>query len=289
MRSIAVRQPGHVSNKTFAWFSVAICVALLGAVVAVIIVRTRQQNRALDAPIARASQDERALRMGWTQLGESAAANPPAETQAEVAPNQSLPPSVISSAPMLMSTSAASGVTDTNVAPSATAVTSAAPNVAPPTAIVPGGVTVAIASAQPAATPAATPSNRRAAPAAAPADEPCGNATCTGGQVCCNASCGTCVAPGQKCSQFVCGMNVSLNSVPCGPNTCNTGEVCCNASCGTCTKPGETCDTSTCDNAIQYPTSESCGMTTCNVGTVCCNPSCGICAAPGEPCSQTAC
>lgn len=34
---------------------------------------------------------------------------------------------------------------------------------------------------------------------------PCGNTTCTGGQVCCNASCGICTDPGMFCTQQACG------------------------------------------------------------------------------------
>ncbi len=32
----------------------------------------------------------------------------------------------------------------------------------------------------------------------------CGSATCAQGQVCCNASCGTCTPPGAMCTQQVC-------------------------------------------------------------------------------------
>src|SRR5262245_61092055 len=34
----------------------------------------------------------------------------------------------------------------------------------------------------------------------------CGDAVCPPGQVCCNASCGTCTAPGGTCSQQICSM-----------------------------------------------------------------------------------
>jgi hypothetical protein len=118
----------------------------------------------------------------------------------------------------------------------------------------------------------------------------CGSATCPEGQVCCNASCGTCAMPGEICSQLVGGMSATPMSVSCGSNTCNVGESCCNASCGLCARPGEECDaTKECENSIQYPYSVACGMTTCNAGLVCCNPSCGVCARYGEPCSQDAC
>ena len=32
----------------------------------------------------------------------------------------------------------------------------------------------------------------------------CGAVTCNEGQVCCNASCGTCTAPGEACSTIAC-------------------------------------------------------------------------------------
>jgi hypothetical protein len=32
----------------------------------------------------------------------------------------------------------------------------------------------------------------------------CGAAQCNDGQVCCNPSCGICVAPGQSCSHDIC-------------------------------------------------------------------------------------
>jgi hypothetical protein len=147
----------------------------------------------------------------------------------------------------------------------------------------------ASASAAPAASVAPAASAAPSA-SAAPQGVTCGKTQCAPGKVCCNASCGTCTNPGERCSQFVCGMNMFNESQSCGPTTCNVGEVCCNASCGTCIHPGDACDaTRRCSNEITFPDSQSCGMQTCNVGLVCCNPSCGICAPPGEPCSQDAC
>ena len=138
--------------------------------------------------------------------------------------------------------------------------------------------------------PSAQPAASREAPAPPIAQVQCGNAACPEGQVCCNASCGTCAMPGEICSQLVCGMSTSIMSVSCGSNTCNVGQSCCNASYGICVGPGEQCDaTKECENAIQYPFSATCGMATCNAGLVCCNPSCGICARFGEACSQSAC
>jgi hypothetical protein len=115
---------------------------------------------------------------------------------------------------------------------------------------------------------------------------PCGTNTCTGGQVCCNASCGICAPPGEQCSQQPCGFETLPISAFCGNNTCNVGYVCCNPSCGTCVRQGETCDTTACDNAIEHPVSLVCGLSTCNVGMDCCNPSCGTCVPRGQTCSK---
>jgi len=118
----------------------------------------------------------------------------------------------------------------------------------------------------------------------------CGERQCDEGLVCCNRSCGTCVKPGETCSQQVCGVPTSAESTFCGLNTCNVGEVCCNPYCGYCARSTSECDPSlTCSSPIEYPRSVSCGMVTCNTGLVCCNASCGICAPYGEPCSQDIC
>jgi hypothetical protein len=116
----------------------------------------------------------------------------------------------------------------------------------------------------------------------------CGPVACTGGQVCCNASCGICTEPGASCTNKDCSRPEAPLSELCGPNTCNVGQVCCNRSCGICTAPGETCSQRRCNGPV-VPFSVTCGMNTCNVGEVCCNPSCGICAAPGASCDQKRC
>lgn len=118
----------------------------------------------------------------------------------------------------------------------------------------------------------------------------CGSVKCAPGLVCCNASCGTCARPGEKCSQQVCGMSTVPTSTPCGLSTCNVGEFCCNPYCGICATSPADCDSNaSCMSPVQYPQSVSCGMVTCNTGYVCCNPSCGICAPYGEACSQDTC
>jgi hypothetical protein len=75
----------------------------------------------------------------------------------------------------------------------------------------------------------------------------CGRNTCNTGQVCCNASCGVCVAPGETCDQQQCaGAPYTPTAVLCGKGQCNDGQVCCNPSCGICTAPGATCPNTQC-------------------------------------------
>jgi hypothetical protein len=97
MRSMAVRHSPQVSNRTLTLVSVAICLALLAAVLALIVVRRRARSRDLFAPIARETQEQRELRMSWTEVGAVAAsdAKPIAPASAAREPNQSLPASVV--------------------------------------------------------------------------------------------------------------------------------------------------------------------------------------------------
>jgi len=74
----------------------------------------------------------------------------------------------------------------------------------------------------------------------------CGQVVCAAGQECCNSSCGICTAPGERCSQRVCGLPSMAQSERCGMNTCNAGQVCCNSSCGICKLPGESCSQDIC-------------------------------------------
>ena len=79
------------------------------------------------------------------------------------------------------------------------------------------------------------------------ATQMCGPNTCNVGEVCCNVSCGACVAPGGTCDQRVCSNGPRAPSaVLCGRGQCNDGEVCCNPSCGICAAPGEPCSTQEC-------------------------------------------
>ncbi len=77
--------------------------------------------------------------------------------------------------------------------------------------------------------------------------EPCGFTVCAAGLVCCNASCGTCTLPGERCSTLTCSTPPAPISVPCGRNTCPVDEACCNVSCGICAPPGAACDERLCD------------------------------------------
>jgi hypothetical protein len=75
----------------------------------------------------------------------------------------------------------------------------------------------------------------------------CGPNTCNVGQVCCNASCGICVAPGATCDQAQCaGAPRAPTNFLCGRGQCNDGQICCNPSCGICVAPGETCSEQPC-------------------------------------------
>jgi hypothetical protein len=75
----------------------------------------------------------------------------------------------------------------------------------------------------------------------------CGRNTCNVGQVCCNASCGVCVAAGSSCDKQQCpGAPRAPTAIRCGNGQCNDGQVCCNASCGICAAPGETCSDKKC-------------------------------------------
>jgi hypothetical protein len=42
---------------------------------------------------------------------------------------------------------------------------------------------------------------------------PCGDTVCTGGQVCCNASCGICTQPDQFCTQQACEPTTGCNVI----------------------------------------------------------------------------
>ena len=139
-----------------------------------------------------------------------------------------------------------------------------------------------------------------------PVGEVCGPTVCNVGDVCCNALCGICTAPGMMCIQ---GCEVKETPAPsigavavaaaaaapvatapssgsrvCGPSICKQGEVCCNESCGICTPPDGVCTQQICPRS-----GPTCGPNVCNFGDVCCNESCGICSPPGGSCTQQFC
>ncbi|MCB9611037.1 MAG: hypothetical protein H6721_02280 [Sandaracinus sp.] len=66
---------------------------------------------------------------------------------------------------------------------------------------------------------------------------PCGRATCTGEEVCCNASCGICAAPDLSCPAIACEFR-------CGETVCEPGVSACCMGCDgeeTCAGPGGEC------------------------------------------------
>jgi hypothetical protein len=103
--------------------------------------------------------------------------------------------------------------------------------------------------------------------------ETCGPVTCPADQVCCNASCGICTAPGDGCIALACadaGPSDAGGGESCGPVTCGPGTYCCNASCGICAPPGTLCPAIACEDAGPGPT--SCGGfagMTCGPGEYC--------------------
>ncbi len=275
---------GHVppaNTKALALIGAAICLPMVAAIVIAVVLHDNKQRASLAAPVDNSTRELGDLHQGWLELGALAAKDPPPVITATAQADPGARGGIEIHEPSAPATEGSTQTSPDAAAPGGRAIEGSQPAQSDASTGTVSGV------ARLAASPPAVDAGRPAA--AEPAGVPCGTAVCPSGKVCCNASCGTCTDPGQKCSQLVCGMNVSTESVACGSNTCNVGQVCCNASCGTCTQPGQTCSKAPCDNGIQFPASPPCGMSTCNVGMVCCNPSCGICAPPGEACSQQPC
>jgi hypothetical protein len=281
MRSIS-HIIGPVEAKRFAAFSVALCLALAGAGVGLVVARDHRDKAAglalnKDAPEQQDSSD------GWRAF--SALATPMPRTTAG-SPLAAASPNPVDGTPNqsaitvgLGGSSGTSGVAGASGAPSTagTGGVHASPTNSPQSGAI-GNVAIAVAndalsSGVVAGVPAASASGGVATAA--------GSAVPSGQQPPATAA-----APEQVPRP---NFNYSQQSVICGSSTCNLGQVCCNSSCGTCAAPGATCDQARCDNAISYPTSQACGMSTCNIDTVCCNPSCGTCVAPGAQCSQAPC
>ena len=139
----------------------------------------------------------------------------------------------------------------------------------------------------------------------------CGDATCTGGTVCCNASCGICAPPGAECTQQVCDPVQRAAPSDCGPQDATAVGFCrragyaffswngseCVGNDG-CRCEGPDCDEvfSSQSECEKYyftcniePDGETCGDAICAAGTQCCNPSCGACVLPGSECTQEVC
>ena len=241
---------GPSVSRRFVTFSVAVCLALAGASVALVALRSHR-DEVSDTRLATESSEQRELRDGWRELGTLAASYPP------VVPTSTPPP-------------AAPAPEAPAVPPPEVPSFSSAPTPAAPSATTPAASNAATA---------ATAEGGNGGNGGNGAGGSGGNATPP--QPSDNLQSTLPVAPPT--------LNFSTQSALCGPNTCNLGQVCCNVSCGICVAPGATCDQTRCDNAIQYPASQACGLTTCNIDSVCCNPSCGICVAPGDECSQLAC
>jgi hypothetical protein len=74
----------------------------------------------------------------------------------------------------------------------------------------------------------------------------CGPNTCNVGELCCNESCGICVAPGASCTHQRCdGITIPFSS-RCGLSTCNVGQTCCDPTCGLCSESPDSCRTQHC-------------------------------------------
>src|SRR5664280_248112 len=159
----------------------------------------------------------------------------------ELAPEASDPPRIALQVPEPVTVTPVAAPSDTATPVVATAVSAssiaAAPVVATPVTAAP-----IAANGNGAPQPSTQPTSIRQEPPPPVALVQCGSLQCPEGEVCCNASCGTCARPGELCSQQVCGMSTLPVSVLCGLNECNVGEICCNASCGTCARSEAECD-----------------------------------------------
>lgn len=114
--------------------------------------------------------------------------------------------------------------------------------------------------------------------------EPCGPTRCSAGELCCNASCGICIAPGGSCPDIACADAGGPGPAHCGDEVCGAGERCC-AGC-----PGESpfCASGSCpDIACPPPACEGCAP-----GQECC-PACPgqppICVSEGAACPIIEC
>jgi hypothetical protein len=270
MRSTS-RVIGPTESKRFAIFSVALCLALAGGGVGLIAAHDHRE-KVVDSTLSREASPNAAAPFSEDDGTGSAAlyaaqraASPPYASPPGAQPNQSVLPALVGGPAGAGSGALAAPGTGGGVLGGAAANPNAAPHhesaVALGTAqpaqasveyvVVPvvgfAAGSAAIATALPSAQP----------PAAAPPAPPvynfsqqsaiCGSSTCNLGEVCCNASCGTCAAPGATCDQTRCENAITYpTSQACGMTTCNVGSVCCNPSCGLCAPQGEQCPQTTC-------------------------------------------
>ncbi len=115
----------------------------------------------------------------------------------------------------------------------------------------------------------------------------CGSTICSGGDVCCNASCGICAAPGEGCIALYCGDGgMPDGGESCGTTTCGGGEQCCTG----CTPDDAFCmSTSSGVACPDYacPPPRICGDTSCGPGDICCDNPCdgtSFCTTAGAGC-----
>ncbi len=195
-------------RRSFARISVAICLGLAGVVTAFAFLR--ESENAADQRRDALQQDQ--LLDGWTTLAAAAAQHASDEMRAPSAP------AATSTAPSPTPTplqnvivvsnpaSAAPQIAQPSSAPTAAAPTAAAPATMTPITATPVGVPAPpSAPNQTPLTPAPGSPDTVLSPVTYPASQSCGLTTCTVDSVCCNVSCGICTAPGENCSQNLCG------------------------------------------------------------------------------------
>lgn len=138
---------------------------------------------------------------------------------------------------------------------------------------------------------------------------PCGPTTCEVGTVCCNSSCGICVAPGGGCPAVYCepdaGPPEDAGGLVCGDEICGVGARCCSgcsASESYCAPLGEPCPRPAClDAGVDGGPARSCGGWTgavCEPGELCDYPpgsycggddSLGVCRPRPDACPLPSC
>ena len=116
---------------------------------------------------------------------------------------------------------------------------------------------------------------------------PCGAVTCGGGQVCCNASCGICAAPGGSCPAIACEDGGVPDGGTCGGETCGAGEPCCYG----CAPGEEFCAGPYGCPDIYCPPPPVCGGEPCDGSAGCCMGCCGeeFCGGPDGSCPALDC